>query len=502
MADKPFVLDSSGIRTSDPRHLSIYLAAQYRVLESKTNRDLVAEFCHLVVLLDLEHGNPPQDLLALVHGVMKNPEPGELEAAIEELKDYADRLPSTALPITQKASFAQKDPRKRSNAIADAWKQSKKIREGRAGAKLDEKLVSDSSSSNQISKGQIPIRVQVWSQTEGKMYKPASEIRCAVPRLSTVANLDNIVRYAASAGFNFPYSSDGKPRSRPENVTLSSKAMLYSASSDIDWVLRDKSTRLGDVVDNAHRLHIVNTKLKTLAVAVAVRYPQQLSEHFIFDISEPLKLVSALRDCTTETQVRLNINRATDSFIQTRFLTIFPEERALPPSSSRDLRTDPPARLSNANPSLGALALNSPALDSPRATPPVLLSQLEPLRAQAHPPGTVGPQASVDRRVADLRSPSPASSHYSDAGEDFEKASSQVTRDRGSRQSVRIPPSTNQMPMVSAASSSSMVLVDTSASQNATLSTPEKQADVDTAAPVHKQAPDLFAKRVVKRFWG
>ncbi|KAG8929028.1 hypothetical protein FRC01_005030 [Tulasnella sp. 417] len=362
MADKPFVLDSTGIRAYDPAQVSKFLCAQYRVMATKANRDQLVEFCHLVVLLDLEHGHPPQDLVALVHDVMKNPESDKLGAAIEELTHYADELPV--------------DPREKSAAVADAWKESKKIREGRALAKWDENLVADHSSPNEISKGWIPIRVQVWSQTEGKMDNPASEIRCMVPRLSMIANLDNIIRYAASAGFNFPYSSRGEPRQKPENVNLSSKAMLYSTSSNIDWVLRDKSTRLGDVVDDAHRLHIVNTKLKTLAVAVAVRYPQRLSEHFIFDISDPLKLVTALRDVTTETQVRLNINLAKDRLPQTRFLTIFPEEARWPPSSSRDFQTDAPARHSDSDFSNGAPRSSSPVPDSLHVVPPATSSEV------------------------------------------------------------------------------------------------------------------------------
>ncbi|KAG8903249.1 hypothetical protein FRC01_009278 [Tulasnella sp. 417] len=343
MADKPFALDSSGIRACDPAQVSKFLCAQYRVMATKANRDQLVEFCHLVVLLDLEHGHPPQDLVALVHDVMKNPESDNLGAAIEELRHYADELPvgsrqePMSLLITQKAPFAQVDPRKKSAAVADAWEESKKTREGRALAKWDENLVADRSSPNEISKGWIPIRVQVWSQTEGKMDNPASEIRCMVPRLSMIANLDNIIRYAASAGFNFPYSSRGEPRQKPENVNLSSKAMLYSTSSNIDWVLRDKSTRLGDVVDDAHRLHIVNTKLKTLAVAVAVRYPQRL----VADISNPLKLVSSLRDFTTETQVLLNINLAKDSLPQKRFLTIVPEPDGRPRPAETSEQTHP-----------------------------------------------------------------------------------------------------------------------------------------------------------------
>ncbi|KAG8919616.1 hypothetical protein FRC01_001204 [Tulasnella sp. 417] len=270
MADKSFVLDSGGIALSPPpaSQVTKFLCKQYLMMAVKANRDQLVEFCHLVVLLDLEHGHPPQDLVALVHDVMKNPEAEKLKEAIEELKDYADGLP--------------KDPRKTSSALADAWKQSQKIREGRVAATLDKNLVPDHSSSNEISKSQIPIQVQVWSQTKGKLDNPASEIRCAVPRLSMVGNLDNIVRYAATRGFNFPYSSKGELRKRSENVKISSKAMLYSMSSNIDWVLRDKSAKLADVVDDAHRLQMVNTKLKTLAVAVAVLNPHKLSERFIF----------------------------------------------------------------------------------------------------------------------------------------------------------------------------------------------------------------------------
>lgn len=96
-----------------------------------------------------------------------------------------------------------------------------------------------------------------------------------------VGNLHNIIRYAASAGFNFTLRG-GKHLPNPTKVDLSSQAMLFSRSLGTEWVLRDNATTLGEVVEHSHRLQIVNTKLKNLAVAVAVRFPLELSEHFIF----------------------------------------------------------------------------------------------------------------------------------------------------------------------------------------------------------------------------
>lgn len=117
---------------------------------------------------------------------MRDPQAsGLLEVAVEKLKDYADTFRVrnyqglTSLPIVQ-THLLQDDPREASNAVADAWKQSKKIREGRALTQLDENMISKPSNSNEGPKNQIPIQVQVWSQTQGKMDNPASEIRCGM----------------------------------------------------------------------------------------------------------------------------------------------------------------------------------------------------------------------------------------------------------------------------------------------------------------------------------
>lgn len=99
--------------------------------------------------------------------------------------------------------------------------------------------------------------------------------------LAMLANLHDIVRYAASAGFNFPYR-DGRHLAESKRVNLSPQAMLYSRSLDWEWALRDGSTRLGEVVEHSHRLQLVNTKLKNLAVAVVAQFPRERSEHFIF----------------------------------------------------------------------------------------------------------------------------------------------------------------------------------------------------------------------------
>ncbi|KAG9023964.1 hypothetical protein FS837_005549 [Tulasnella sp. UAMH 9824] len=487
MTSDEWTMPASGIATSDPKAVARFLCKHYRVIASKANRDQLVEFCHLVVLLDLKNKTITQDLGDLVNRVMKNPQPNQVTEAVRRLKDYADRLPS--------------DPRKASTDVAKAWQESQKIREGKAVEKLDESLLSQPLNANGKSKDQIPIQVRVWPQTQGKLDSPASEIRCAVPSLSMVGNLQNIIRYAASAGFNFPLR-DGKHLSNPKKVDLSSQAMLFSRSLGTEWVLRDKATTLGEVVEHSHRLQIVNTKLKNLAVAVAVRFPLELSEHFIFDIKKPRDLVSTLRNVASETQVLRSIDVARSSFLQTRFLTVLPEEVAMPSAASfnRDPKVNPIH--STANPSPGVPPSRSFEIVPHRAAPPVVHPQRQPPSMNARPPEVVGAQAAVDPTDEDPRSPSPASSVYTDAREDVGPPQSQIHHDSKTRNPARVTPSapsTNSMAPVSASSSSSIVMVDPLVAQTAILSKPENQTSPTPGAPAKKRGSDSFYRRVLRK---
>ncbi|KAG8923934.1 hypothetical protein FRC00_005679 [Tulasnella sp. 408] len=398
---------------------------------------------------------------------MQNPQASELlEEVVEKLKNHADSLPD--------------DPREASNAVADAWKRSKKIRKGRALTQLDENLISKPSNSNEGLKSPIPIQVQVWSQTQGKMDNPASEIRCGMcspaigePTLSESLIHSGSKAINASAGFNFPYFN-GERRPRPEKINISSQAILYSRPSGRGWVLRDKSTRLGEVVEDTRPLRIVNTKSKTLAVAIAVRYPHESSEHFIFDISDPWKLVSALQTLVGETHILRNIELAGSGLARTRFLTI-PPELDLPASSQKGAAL-PPATLSNRHPNVDPYMVHSsatssrglppesiPTLDPRRVAPPAP-SQLQSPSPQAGPHRIAEAQLSGEHRLESSRSSSPAISHYSDAQESVEPSDSQVDDASWSHQPVAIPsdgPLENPMPLVSAPSSSSIVVVET-----------------------------------------
>lgn len=483
MTSDGFTMGASGIGPCDPAQVSRFLCKHYVVMVSKANRDELVEFCHLVVLLDLKNKSIPQDLGALVDCVMKNPQPNQVQEAVWKLKEYADSL--------------RPDPRKASSAVADAWRQSKKIREGKAVEKLDESLISQPPSSNEGPKGQVPIQVQVWSQTQGKLEHPASEIRCSVPSLSMVGNLENIIRYAASAGFNFPMR-DGKPwLKKAEKVNLSSKAMLFSKPSDKEWVLRDKSTRLGEVVAHSSRLQIVNTKLKTLAVAVVIFRKESA---FLFDIHKPLDLVDTLQRIVTKPQVLRNIDLARSSFIQTRFLRILPEEVALPPAAPSNHNPQHAIHSSVIHspdtPPLGS----SPSI-SPGAAPPAVHPQPKPPPPKAGLPEIVGTQPPEDHRIDNPRSPSPTSSHYSDAQEDVEPPGSEVhgyARIQQPARTLSNAPSTNPMPVVSASSSSSIVVVP-SVTQSAILSSPEDKAIVTPEVPAQKPGPDSFFKRIRRK---
>ncbi|KAG9022622.1 hypothetical protein FS837_006265 [Tulasnella sp. UAMH 9824] len=505
MTDEKWTMPTSGIAISDPKAVARFLCKHYLVMVSKANRDQLVEFCHLVVLLELKDRSIPEDLLDLVNDVMKDPQPNQVQEAVQELNEYADSL--------------YPDPRKKSGDVADAWRRSKKIKEGKEVHKLDESLLSQSSSSIAPSKSQIPIQAQVWPQTQGRLDKPTSEIRCgmyrptardpvlrvcpvsAVPSLSMVGNLQNIIRYAATVGFNFPLG-DGKRPSKPKKVDLNCQAMFFSKSLDMRWALRDKATTLGEVVEHSRRLQIVNTKLKNLAVALAVRSPPELWEHFIFDVENPRELVSTLRNVASETQVLRCILEDENKFLQTRFLTILPEEVAVlsAASSNHNPKVNPTRSGANLSPGGPPPSSFEPVLHP--AAPPVVHSQLRPQLANARPPEIVGAQAPVDHRIENPRSSSPASSVYTDAQEDVGPPQSQIHHDSKTRNPARVTPSApsnNSMAPVSASSSGSIVMVDPLVAQTAILSKPENQTSPTPDAPTKKRGSDSFYRRVLRK---
>lgn len=157
---------------------------------------------------------------------------------------------------------------------------------------------------------------------------------------------------------------------------------------------------------------------------------------------------------------------------------------------------------SSANPSPGVPPSSSSELISHRAAPPVVHSQVQPPSAKARQPESVDAQAPADHRIENLRSPSPASSYYTDAPEDIEPTRSQVHHDPKTRNPARVTPSApsiNPMSGVSASSSSSIVMVDPLVAQSAILSKPPNQTPPPPDAPAQKKGSDSFYKRVLRK---
>ncbi|KAG8945576.1 hypothetical protein FRC04_000710 [Tulasnella sp. 424] len=555
MADT-WTMPAGGIAICDPKDVARFLTRNYLVIESKANRDELVEFCHLVVLLDLKNKTISPELNNLVTNVMNNPQGGQVQKAVTELKRYARSL--------------EHDPREGSTDVAKAWRKTKELRDGKVAYDLDHKPTSQGSSPNGEFKGNIPIQVKVWSQTQGKLDTPYSEIRCAVPDLAMIGNVHNIIRYAAT-GFNFPYVR-GQRQLKSKKLDITTQAMLYVGSPAPVWNMIEKSTKLATVKDT-HCLQLVNTKLKTAAVAVVVRARQALSEPFVFE--KPLNLVETFKAIMGRREIVESIAQAQNTFIRTRFLSITSEGMDPPivmpqPFSNRSLEANPtavpsgiPAPPSTISPSSltakGRLP-NSPAVFSRPQPPSALLHPTEVVDAPSvmpqpssnrslgtnptavpsgipSPPSTIsssslaakarlpsppavvsGPQLPsalphptevvdapssepIENSGNDTPSPSPTESHYSDAREEIKPpATHQVHRDPPGRLPGRPPQftPTNPLPSAQTSGASSPAVVESSVTPIPTISNPDNPSVANSSKPEPKP-PTSFVRRVLRR---
>lgn len=94
-----------------------------------------------------------------------------------------------------------------------------------------------------------------------------------------IGNIHDIIRYAATI-FNFPCVC-GQRQPKSQKLLITTQAILYEVSADSEWNMIEQSTKLAAVKD-ATSLHLVNTTIKTTAVAVVVRARRALTEPFVF----------------------------------------------------------------------------------------------------------------------------------------------------------------------------------------------------------------------------
>ncbi|KAG8945568.1 hypothetical protein FRC04_000702 [Tulasnella sp. 424] len=474
-------MSPGNIAVCDPETVLRFLGKNYLVIESKANRDILVELCYLVVLLDSKHDRIPQRLDTLVHDVMKDPQTGPVEEAVSKLKEYAAGL--------------DPDPRTASSQVAKAWQETKKLREGRVGENLDDIPIPQALSPCGRVTAKIPIQVKVWSQTRTWLDTPCSEIRCVVPDLAMISNIHDIIRYAAS-NFNFPcVSGQRQPKSKKLDITFG--AILYEVSADSEWNMIEKSAKLAAVKD-ATSLQLVNTRVRTAAVAVVVRARRALTEPFLFE--NPLILAEAFKFIMERREIIESIDRAQNTFIQTRFLSITSEEMGSPPiiplpSSNHTLQTDPITVSSGFSSPPGTISSSSLADDARLLGSPALVSEPQPPSAlpPSHPTPVVGAQPSeaVEHSPDDTRSPSPTESHYSAASEEMEPPTPyQVHHDPGGRLPARppqVPPPTNRNTLTPSPSASSTTVGESSVTPTSTISNPEHPSVVDSTKPEQKQ---------------
>ncbi|KIO18278.1 hypothetical protein M407DRAFT_11962 [Tulasnella calospora MUT 4182] len=291
MSTEPFTLPAAGLVTCDPGVLTRCLVRCFLVVESKVNRDQVIEFFYLVGMADEQKslGGVRYEIDELVIDVAKDPKNEEVVGkAVRRMQEHLDSLGETS------------DPRKQSSGIAKVWKKSKLLREGTEVRRKGEMVISETSSDPQSNTPAPPdynLRVDV--RQEKNLKQVIYAIRCVVPGRAQHGQVENLVRYAASAGMVYQVSDDGL-RQFNGRLVLSRRAVLYSRKSPLEWNYLEGSTRI-DKVEDPESLQLINTKSEHFAIAVVcpvtpVAIENPPLEPDLFALPNPRKIEKYLRD--------------------------------------------------------------------------------------------------------------------------------------------------------------------------------------------------------------
>lgn len=342
MSTEPFTLPAAGLVTCDPGVLTRCLVRCFLVVESKVNRDQVIEFFYLVGMADEQKslGGVRYEIDELVIDVAKDPKNEEVVGkAVRRMQEHLDSLGETS------------DPRKQSSGIAKVWKKSKLLREGTEVRRKGEMVISETSSDPQSNTPAPPdynLRVDV--RQEKNLKQVIYAIRCVVPGRAQHGQVENLVRYAASAGMVYQVSDDGL-RQFNGRLVLSRRAVLYSRKSPLEWNYLEGSTRI-DKVEDPESLQLINTKSEHFAIAVVcpvtpVAIENPPLEPDLFALPNPRKIEKYLRDRhyrilqkgLERSVYKADLSPLIRSLTEKRFAVIQPLATSLVPSTHSQLST-------------------------------------------------------------------------------------------------------------------------------------------------------------------